>query len=219
MLVSQILDYAKGKFPKAANTTLFTEASMLVDLDLIHKEEYEKFMQLTNYYKTDKTLETVADQLEYTLPTNCTVENIVGSQILITIDTEDYIFGYADGEQDITDGYYYRYGSAENKIEITRDGKAIDTSGYVITIKFYPKPTAITATTQTPDINEDWHNLLCYRLINRLAMTGETPDADIANIWQSEYDMAYEPIEKRFKKNKTKTTTTIKRIQNVYGGW
>ena len=45
-------------------------------------------------------------------------------------------------------------------------------------------------------------------------MTGETPDADIANIWQSEYDMAYEPIkEKRFKKNKTKTTTTIKRIQ------
>lgn len=217
MLVSAILAYAKGKYPKAANTALFTEASMITDLDMIHKEEYEKFMQLTNHYKTDKTVLTVANQLEYTLPSNCFVENII--QLSIAIGTEYYIFDYADGEQDITNGNYYRYGSAENKIEVTKDGKAIDTDGYVITLKFYPTPTAITTTTQTPDINADWHNLLCYRLINRLAMSGENPDVDVANIWQSEYDMCYEPIKKRFEKNKTKTTTTIKRIQNVYGGW
>lgn len=217
MQVSQILDYAKGKFPKAANTTLFTEASMIIDLDLIHKEEYEKFMQLTNYYKTEKNLGTVADQGEYTLPTNCTVDNII--QLFVTIEAEDIIFYYADGEQDISHGNYYRYGSAENKIELLRNGNPIDTNGHVITIKFYPTPTKITATTQTPDINEDWHNLLCYRLINRLAMSGENPDADVANIWQAEYDMAYEPIKKRFERNKTKTTTTIKTIKNIYGGW
>lgn len=217
MTGTQILNYVKSKYPKAANTSIFTESNMLIDLDIIHKEEHIKIGKLRNRYKVDKTLTTVADQLEYTLPNNCVIENII--LLTISINDEDCIFEYADAEYDVNYGDYYRYGSDDNKIEILRDGKAIDTTDYVITIKFDPKPTKITLATQTPDLEEDYHNLLCYRLINRLASTGEDPDIDVANYWQAEYDIAFADIKKYFERKKTKVTTTVKTIKNVYGGW
>jgi hypothetical protein len=217
MLVSAIIQYIRDRYPKVNNTTNYPDSLFITDLDLIHKEEYVKFKRLKNRYTTDSTLTTVANQLEYTFPTNCVIENISGEQIYVTIDNQDYIFEYADGDQDISTGDYYRYGSTDAKFELLRDGKAIDTAGYTITIRYYPEPTAITLATQTPDLESKYHNLLIYRLFNRMAMLGENPDATIANVWQTEYNTAYEDIKKHFEANKSKTTTTITRIKDVYG--
>ena len=219
MLVSAIIQYIRDRYPKVNNTTNYPDSLFITDLDLIHKEEYIKFKRLKNRYTTDSSITTVANQSEYTLPTNCTIENIVGNEITVTIGTEDYIFEYADGEQDISTGDYYRYGSTDLKFELLRDGKAIDTSGYTVTIKFYPEPTPLTLATQTPDLESKYHNLLIYRLFARIASIGENPDADIANYWEATYMEKYAEAEKQFQANKTKTTTTVTTIKNVYGGW
>jgi hypothetical protein len=49
-------------------------------------------------------------------------------------------------------------------------------------------------------------------------MTGENPDAAIANTWQAEYNKAFADLIKRFNANKTKTKTTTTIIEDVYGG-
>lgn len=213
MLVSAIIQYIRDRYPKVNNTTNYPDSLFITDLDLIHKEEYVKFKRLKHRYTVDKSVVTVANQLEYTLPTNCTIENIIH----LEIDGQEYEF--ADGEQDISTGYYYRYGSTDLKIEILVDGEAIKTAGLPITIKFYPEPTPLTLATQTPDLESKYHNLLIYRLFARIASIGENPDADIANYWEATYMEKYAEAEKQFQANKTKTTTTVTTIKNVYGGW
>lgn len=217
MLVSAIIQYIRDRYPKVASATMYPDTLFITDLELIHKEEYIKFKRLKNRPTKDSTITTVANQLEYTLPTNCSIENII--QMTVTIDSEDYIFEFADGEQDIASGDYYRYGSTDAKFELLRDEKAIDTTGYAVTIKYYPKPTAITLANQTPELDSDYHNLLIYRLFARIASIGETLDSDIANYWEMLYLERFAEAEKQFQINKTKTTTTVKTIKNVYGGW
>lgn len=214
MLVSAIIQYIRERYPKVNNTTNYPDSLFITDLDLIHKEEYVKFKRLKHRYTVDQTVYTLPNQLEYTLPANCTIENIIHLEIA----GQEYEF--ADGEQDISIGHYYRYGSTDTSIEIWVDGAAIkDENDLQITIKFYPEPTPLTLATQTPELESKYHNLLIYRLFARIASIGENPDADIANYWETTYMEKYAEAEKQFQANKTKTTTTVTTIKNVYGGW
>ncbi|NLD47541.1 MAG: hypothetical protein GX660_10135 [Clostridiaceae bacterium] len=211
---AQIITYARTVYPRAT-ASIFPDAFCLENLNDIHIEEYIKLGRLTNYYTTDKTTLTVSGQLEYNLPSNCRIENIESLRVWLTADY--YIeYEYADGKTDTRLGYYYKYGSTPGKFELLVNDEAIDTTGLIIEIRFLPTPTEITLTTQTPDLEEQYHSLLKYRLANRLASVGEVIDTDIANVWQSEYDTLWRKIEedKNLKKNKA-----IKTIKNVYGGW
>lgn len=202
--VAQIFDYAKWKYPKANNATIFPETNMLQDLDYVHKEEYIKFQRLKGQYETE-TIPTVAGQEEYDLPASCFVENI---ESLKVIETQEQ-YEYAGAKTDTRFGLWFSHGSTTAKVKIIQNGYPINTTGYNIEIKYYPTPSPITATTQTPELDEIAHSLLTYRLINRLASTGENPDIDVANAWQDEYDTQAPYIIKKFRMNFNKKSQTF----------
>jgi ribosomal protein S8 len=212
MTVNDIITWVRNAYPRATST-IFPDSICILNLNMIHKEEYIKLRRLKNRYFVDTNTTTIADQLEYTLPNNCSIENIEHVEI------EGQEYHMADAEEYINYGYFYRYGSADNKIEIWKNGNPIDVDNKQIIIKYFPKPSELTLTSQTPDLDSDYHNLLCYRLIQRLASLGETPDVDVANYWQSEYETMFAYIKKDFEAKKAKTTTTITTIRNVYGGF
>lgn len=213
--VAQILSWVRRKYPRSADTNVFTESNMIADLDDIHKEEFVKLRKMKSYYLTDTSLTTIADTIEYTLPTLCSMPNIIILQVENSNgDWEE--FEFADGEKDTSDGDYYTYGSAENKFILTRDDEALD-AGLTIRIKYWPNPTTLTATTQTPGLDELYHPLLKYRLAQMCAVEGESPDSAIANGWQQEYNEFFKWVKDDLNEKKGKTTTTVQTVQDVYG--
>lgn len=211
---AQIITYARTVYPRAT-ASIFTDAFCLENLNDIHTEIFLILRRLTNNCTTDKTILTVADQAEYNLPSKCRVENIESLRLWLT---NDYYEGFdiADAQTYTRIGRYYKYGTTGAKIELLVDDNPIKTTGLVVEIRYYPIPTLISAANQTPELDEQYHHLLKYKLINRLASIGEVIDIDLANAWQQEYDNALRIVREDLSRKKNKPITQIK---NVYGGW
>lgn len=192
--VAQIIAFADRYYPNSVS-----DANCIIDLDTIHKEIYNKIIRKKNVYEL-YTSYTVADQLTYTLPTDCLPENIIKIQISsdVTGSIDDNTlwqeYERATLEQDVDDGYYW-HNMSDTTIIITKDGEPIDTSNYEIRFFYYKNPTAISTTTQTPDLDAEYHDLLYYRLINALSSQGQNPDVEIADYYQKKYEERMMQIE------------------------
>jgi hypothetical protein len=55
---------------------------------------------------------------------------------------------------------------------------------------YYPRPATllVSTLTQVPDLDPDYHSILCYLLIVELANQGHNPDTEIADYWQRKAD-------------------------------
>lgn len=196
--VQQIINFADRYYPNGVS-----DANCIIDIDMIHKAVYNKIIRLKNIYELS-TSYTVADQLTYSLPTNCLPENIIKIEISEDItgsiddDTLWQEYEFKTLNENIDDGFVWGVVN-NNTIIIAVDGEAIDTSNYEIRFYYYPSPTAISATTQTPDLDAEYHDLLYYGLIQSLASQGQNPDTEVANYWQLKYDERIKQIEKGLK--------------------
>jgi hypothetical protein len=189
--VQQIIDYADRKFPNAE-----TDANKIIDLDDLHKKAYVQIARLKNDYEIYET-ETIADQLTYSLPSNCTIDNIIAVKVsqsaTITTSSEWDTYEYAGLNDKIDNGYYYARATSST-IALTKDGIPINTSGLSIRIFYYKTPAALSAVGDTPELDSDYHDLLKCGLIQTLASQGHNPDTEIADYWQKKYDEFIEEV-------------------------
>ena len=191
--VNQIIAYADRKFPNSES-----DANKIIDLGDLHKEIYVKIARLKNDYEIYET-DTIADQLTYSLPSNCSIDNIIAIKVsqtaTIDSDTGWDTFEYAALNDDVSSGNYY--GRATNStFALVKNGAPINTAGLSIRIFYYKTPASLSAVTDTPELDSYYHDLLKYGLIQSLAIQGHSPDTEIADYWQKKYDELLRDIEK-----------------------
>jgi len=191
LTVTEILAWVLRKYPHQESN-----ANCIIDLDMIHKEIYLQLKRLKNETEVHQDL-TVADQLEYVLPPNCSADNIVSVYVsndtAITSTTEFDLYTYKGLRDSIDNGNHYTI-SKNNKIALADFGEPIDTSSYPIHIYYYKTPAKITAVGDTPELESIYHHLLCFKLIQRLASQGDVQNPDVADYWQNEYMEAMDKV-------------------------
>jgi len=189
--VQQIIDYADRKFPNSE-----TDANKIIDLDDLHKKAYVQIARLKNDYEIYET-ETIADQLTYSLPSNCTIDNIISIRVsqstTITASTIWDTYEYAGLNDKIDNGYFYGRATS-SVVALTKLGLPIGTDGLSIRIFYYRTPVSLSAVTDTPELDSDYHDLLKYGLIQTIAAQGHNPDTEIADYWQKKYDEFMEDV-------------------------
>lgn len=197
--IQQILNYVDRKYDNQE-----TDANKVSDLNDIHKRIYTKIAMLKNEYETYET-QTIADQLTYSLPSDCSLENIVAVKVpdssTITSSTEWTTYKYAGLNDDTTYGYYYG-DAGNNKIALVSYDRPINTADLSIRILYYKLPNALLSTNLStiPELDEYYHDLLKYGLIVELANQGQNPDTEIADYWQAKYDEFMRDVEDNLSK-------------------
>jgi hypothetical protein len=189
---AQIIAWTGRKYPNSE-----TNANKILDLDLIHKEIYVKLARLGHSFDIYETA-SIADQATYSLPINCTIDNVITVKVSkntdITSSTEWDTFKHAALLDNIDSGNYFGK-AGSSSIALFMDGKPIATSGLSIRIFYFKKPTGLTAVTDTPELDSQYHSLLNYRLCQTLAAQGHNPDTEIADYWQRAHDEYFADIE------------------------
>lgn len=191
--VQQIINSVDRNFPNQETT-----ANKIIDLDRIHKRIYELIIRKKNT-TVSFTDYTIADQYTYTLPSNCKPENIV--RIVVSSDITGSIddntiwqeYEYADRGRDIDTGYYWGKLTDTTYI-LVKDGLAIDTANYEIRITYFKSPITITAVTDIPDLDSEFHDLLEFALTQELASKGDNPAIGIANYYEAKYQERFNEI-------------------------
>jgi hypothetical protein len=186
--VSQIISWVGRKYPNAE-----TNANKILDLDLVHKKTYVKLSRLGHNFDIYETF-SIADQPTYSLPSNCTIDNIVAikvsKDVTITDSTEWLTFKHAALLDNIDSGNWYGKATSTTFVLFV-DGLPLATTGLSIRIFYFKKPATITALTDTPELDELYHPLLNFALCQGLAAQGHNPDVEIADYWQKEHDEFY----------------------------
>jgi len=189
---TEIFAWVDRKYPNQE-----TSANKIIDLNQIHKEVFVRLKRLKHEYEEYETL-TVADQLEYTLPTDCTIDNIISLQISessdVTTSTDFVEYTYAGLKDELDNGYHYTF-SPDGKFLLADLGDAVSVGGKLIKILYYETPVAITSASDTPELDSQYHMLLCYGLVQTLAAQGHNPDTEMADYYQNKFDEYFRTIE------------------------
>ena len=184
--IDNIIDDVDVRLPN-----VFTEAQKIGWIN----DEIRKIKRELMTEDTDSSLTTVADQVEYTLPTNIKIENIIepiyiAQDAVITSTTvfKPYYFAKSNkvlayGNYDLGDDVYFDF----------LDGKigfypTPTTTGLQIFINFYKTPATYTATTDVIELEDDWLDILKFSLMRTIAMSGNNPDIELANMYGVEYN-------------------------------
>lgn len=192
--IQEIINYAERKYHSSE-----TDINKVSDLNDLHIKIYVKIARLKNEYKVYETT-TGENQLIYSLPDNCSIDNII--TVKISQSTEINSFTAWDecdyaGLKDNTESGFYYGDAGDNKIAIIQDGLPITTEGLAIAIFYFNKPAALTSGNMSaiPELHSDYHDLLKYGLIQELASQGHNPDTEIADYWQARYDDFMKDVE------------------------
>jgi hypothetical protein len=184
--IQQIVDYVQRKYPESTNET---DANIVSDLNDIHNEIFVKISTLSNQFELYNTT-TVDGQASYSLPSDCEMENIVNVLVEDDVSSGEYDrYDFATLNQNIDSGHYYMRGTA-GVFLLTEDGEELADTGRNIYIYYNKRPTQLSSSdmSATPDLNEDYHNILKWKLIAELASQGSNPDTMIADFWQRKAD-------------------------------
>lgn len=189
--VAQIITSCKRKYPRVND---YTDAQLIDELNEIQDDIRKKLLRI-KWENLPVISYSVADQEQYTLPTGCKPYNmiklLVSQEVSGSIDDDtvwdEFIYVGVNDDRDITCGNFYSFLTEDTAI-ILKNGEPLDTSNFEIKWFFYKEPTAITTTTQTPDVEEEYHNLFRYALIQSIASIGDNPEPLIADYWQKKYD-------------------------------
>jgi predicted RNA-binding protein Jag len=184
--LTQLKTWLTTEYPPAS---IITDAVFVSRVNDIQDELYVILgNKLSNDYKLYDTDVTVANQQEYTLPTDCTIDNVKLLQVRDISDTTLYntfkYFGIASGIP--SSGRYYTKGE-KGKYLLYEDGKAITTADLPIKIYYYNSPAILSENTMSavPDLDVKYHNLIKYKSAQKAAAS--INDTNMANYWESEY--------------------------------
>ena len=204
--VSQIISFVNRKYPNAE-----TDANKVSDLNDIHKRVYVKIAKLKNEYEIYETT-TIANQLTYSLPSDCSIDNIIALKVsqstTITASTEWDEYEFAGLNDDTTTGYWYGDGG-NNLIALLKDDLPISTAGLSIRLFYWKRPNALSSANMsaTPELDEDYHDVLKFQLVSELASQGQSPDTEIADFWQRKADEFLAEVEENLKERYNKAPT------------
>jgi hypothetical protein len=208
--VTQIIAWVDRKVPNSES-----DANKIIDLNGIQDEVFVRLSRLRHDHEiyTDTT---VADQLSYNLPSNCTIDNIICIKVSTDSGATDWdTYEYAGLLTDTTTGKYYGIGTSSTYI-LLNDDAAISTAGLSIRIFYYKTPAALTAVTDTPELYSQYHNLLKYALCQTIASQGANPDTEIADYWQRKYDEFFEKVEANLTEKFNSAPATTTQLEEVW---
>lgn len=192
MTLQEILNYVDRKKPNSESN-----ANKVIDLNKLQLEIFTKLNALSYNVKM-ATDTTVADQSEYDLPTNCRIENVRFIEVETYEDSGEYDKYYYDGPQEevIRLDKIFKRGSTNLKYSLLDDQSYLGAADLTIKVYYYPRPSLLSAGTlgATPDLEEEYHPLLCYGLIVELCNQGNYPDVEMANYYQSKYDEFFRDV-------------------------
>jgi len=181
--IAEIITYAKRKkYSSESDANLMIDLNTIQDEIYLQLKEYETF---GSYSIKENT--SVVSQLEYSMATDQKWENTF--LVRMSEDTTEenwYVFEFT-GEKESIDYDYKWQRQTASKIALYVNGQAVQTAGLTIQFYYNKTPTAITATSQTPDLELRYHNLYKYALIQSICEQGDNPDIELANLYKQKY--------------------------------
>lgn len=181
MTVAEIIAWADRYFDNQVSS-----ANKIKDLDMLHKKIFMTIGKLKQDYSLFSTT-TTAGQFEYTLPSDCRIDNIISVHVSQSNLTDYDEYEYAGLKDKIDNGMYYSVGR-NNDILISNFGKAPISTGMFIKVTYFKVPATLTLVTDTPELDSMYHSLLCYSLVQTLAVQGQNPNTDMADYYQKKYE-------------------------------
>jgi hypothetical protein len=188
-----IIDYLNRKYPSHGES----DANIVKDLQDLHVDIFMQLRRLINNFSIYQ-VSSVNNQLIYNLPTGIRMEDIF--DVLVSTDTAGTIFEkyeYRGYQEDLIFGRYYGRASGET-FYVMKDTAPLRADNLKIHLYYYPRPTPLDSSdlTQVPDLDEDYHDLLKFGIVQAIASQGHNPDIDIANYYQQKYDEKFANVKK-----------------------
>lgn len=132
---------------------------------------------------------TIKNQSTYSLASNIVFDEILtvemADDLTVTSSTTFTSYGYKGLDEEMTDNSYYD--ALNGLIGLY---PVPTTTGYTVNIIFEKRPTLLSASdlTATPEINEDYHDLLKFYTLSVIAKSGHNPDVQLANNYMTDYN-------------------------------
>jgi hypothetical protein len=179
--VADIITWAKG-----VKYTALSDTDLLEDLNMIQDEIYLDLNVYGCGFGYPKIHQiTTTTTTEYGLPEDCRIENITDVEIsTVPAGSEFKPMDYYGLRELPMYLQHWSKGTTFGTIKITPDTTA---EGYLIKIRYSPSPVSLTLLSQTPSLDERYHNLYRYALVQVIASKGDNPDTEIANYYEQEY--------------------------------
>lgn len=220
--VQEIITWVSRKYPNHGET----DANLVKDLNDIHKEVFTKISRVKNDREI-WSFKTVTNPAlpAYELADDCTMDMIISvqvSKIVSPASVEDYnTYEYAGINDDISSGYYYFDGGVNtttgvNMIGLISDGDIIQTANLEVRVYYNKRPVEITAVTNTPSLNPDYHTLLKYALVSSVASQGNNPDTEIADFYQRKFDEFFKDIQEDISQRYNQTPNQISQSEEYW---
>lgn len=159
---------------------------------------------------------TVADSGLYDLADNIQVKNILSPVYMsdtttISEDSSFTVYEYVRSHNDLIGNCYYDAKfNKKNQLGIYPKPTK---NNLIITFAYKRKPSAVTAADQTvrPEIRDEWTDLLKYKCIMKLALSGNNPDVEVYNA----YGRLYNALVAEVKKDRYEQEREYKRTRDV----
>jgi len=196
--VQQILNDIRTRLP--CSTATFTDAVLIGWINDTQNEIW-RYMASTEIYEFD----TIAGQALYTLPSDCAFDMIKSVEVSssTTIDgTESYVsYEYAGPDDELTGEQYY---DALGNLGLYPKPSSDSGGGYSVKVTYEASPTQLSTGTlsNVPDINEEYQDILKWRVLRDIAGSGNNPDTNLVLYYQSLYDETLKKIKMNYYKRK-----------------
>lgn len=192
--VTQILSNIDARVPNV------TSATQKVAWMNQAQDKVWRFMASTELYEFNS----VADQGVYTLPVAIAADMIKSVQVSAStkIDgTESYMTYEYCGSDDVLAGSQY-YNALGNIGIYPTPAK----SGYNIKIYYETKPVTLSTNTLgvTPSLNPEYQDIYEYFVCKQLVQSGNAPDIELANNYESEVKEITKKVQMNYYKRKAK---------------
>ena len=196
--LQQALDYINEILPNRINSTTI--------IMFINQEQRKIWHSLTstNMYE----FETSSGVSLYSLPTDCELEYIVenGIQIsdstgAVTSTTLWNTYDYAGADEELTGSRYYEALDNFGLYPVPEQ------TGLKGRIRYQERPTlfASTDTGISFNLDEDWIDFIKFKVMSRIAKSGNNPDVELANNYEADAIEIKKDLEMRKKKEEVKT--------------
>jgi len=205
-----IINFLNRKYPNHGESN----ANIINDLDMIHKDIYLRLRRLSNNYDIYE-FDTVADLLYYYIPVHMKIEDI--EKVMVSIDilgTRFEAYSVRGLKDSLIFGRYYGRG-ADGTLFLMKDTKAITQTGLKVHLYYFARPTDLNPDnlTQVPDLDEDYHDLLKFGIVQEMASQGHNPDTEIANYYQQKFDEKFDRVKKDIESKLKKVSLKIPQVE------
>lgn len=168
--LGQVLNYINEILPNRMNSTTI--------VTLINNETRKiwKHMTSTQLYNFD----TITDQAYYNLPSDCDFESIVENGVMIsntTNSTSYTVYTYCGADEELTGNRYFE------GLTNTFGLYPIPDNSYSARIKYQERPLQIASSDTATQFNldQDYIDVIKFRVMSRVAKSGNNPDVDLGN--------------------------------------